>query len=80
MFVCAHVYDVALCGNTVRNVALDLWLVGHHCYIKREVYTHYLNSWAFCKSFRPGCAECAQFSETTLFARMLTKEALVSAW
>jgi len=23
MFTCAHVYDVALCGNTVRNVALD---------------------------------------------------------
>jgi len=51
MFVCAHVYDVALCGNTVRNVALDLWLVGHHCYIKREVYTHYLNSWAFVNPF-----------------------------
>ena len=24
MFMCAHVYDVALCGNTVRNVALGL--------------------------------------------------------
>jgi len=29
MFMCAHVYDVALYGNTVRNVALGLWLVGH---------------------------------------------------
>jgi len=28
MFMCAHVYDVALCGSTVRNVALGLWLVG----------------------------------------------------
>jgi len=26
--MCAHVYDVALCGNT-RNVAVGLWLVGH---------------------------------------------------
>jgi len=24
MYRCAHVYDVALCGNTVRNVALGL--------------------------------------------------------
>jgi len=22
MFICVHVYDVALCGNTLRNVAL----------------------------------------------------------
>jgi len=29
MFMCAHVFDVAFCGNTVRNVALDLWLVDH---------------------------------------------------
>jgi len=29
MFMCVHVYDVVLCGNTVRNVALGLWLVGH---------------------------------------------------
>jgi len=34
MFMCVHVYDVALCGNTVRNVALGLWLVGHPCYIQ----------------------------------------------
>jgi len=27
--MCAHVYDVAFCGNTVRNVALRLWLVGN---------------------------------------------------
>jgi len=35
MFMCAHVYDVALCGNMVRirNVALDLWQVGHPWYI-----------------------------------------------
>jgi len=26
---CAHVYDVALCGNTVRNVVLGPWQVGH---------------------------------------------------
>jgi len=26
-----HVYDMALCGSTVRNVALGLWLVGHPC-------------------------------------------------
>jgi len=31
MFMCAHVYGVALCGNTVKNVALGLWLVGHFC-------------------------------------------------
>ena len=24
MFMCAHMYDVALCGNTVKNVALSL--------------------------------------------------------
>ncbi len=24
MFMCAHVYDVALCGNTIKNVALSL--------------------------------------------------------
>jgi len=30
-FRCTHVYDVALCGNTVRNVDLDLGLVGHPC-------------------------------------------------
>ena len=24
MFMCARVYDVALCGNTIRNVALGL--------------------------------------------------------
>ena len=24
MFMCAHVYDVALCSNTVKNVALGL--------------------------------------------------------
>jgi len=29
MFMCVNVYDVALCRNTVRNVALGLWLVGH---------------------------------------------------
>jgi len=26
--LCGHVYDVALCGSRVRNVDLDLWLVG----------------------------------------------------
>jgi len=32
MFMCAHVHDiVALCGNTARNVAQGLWLVGHPC-------------------------------------------------
>jgi len=32
MFNCAHhVYDVALSGNTVRNVALGLWRVVHPC-------------------------------------------------
>jgi len=31
MLICARVYDVALCGNTMRNVALGLWLVGHPC-------------------------------------------------
>ena len=37
MFMCAHVHDVALCSNTVRNVALCLWLVSHSC------FTVYLN-------------------------------------
>jgi len=23
IFMCDHVYDVALCGNTIRNVTLD---------------------------------------------------------
>jgi len=34
MFMCAHVfvYDVALCGNTIRNVALVLWIFGNPCY------------------------------------------------
>jgi len=27
--MCANVYDVALCDNIVRNVALGLWLDGH---------------------------------------------------
>jgi len=31
MFMCAHVYDVALNGNTVRNVARGLRLAGHSC-------------------------------------------------
>ena len=26
MFMCAHVYDVALCGNTIGNVAIGNWL------------------------------------------------------
>jgi len=29
--MCALVYDVALYCNTVRNVAVGLWLVGHPC-------------------------------------------------
>jgi len=28
MFMYAHEYDVALCGDTIRNVALGLWVVG----------------------------------------------------
>jgi len=39
--------DVALSGNTVRNVALGLWLVGHPCNSK----THRLTSkprWGMC--------------------------------
>ena len=31
IFMCDNVYDVALWGNTVRNVALGLWLVGQPC-------------------------------------------------
>ena len=34
MFMCAHLYDVALCVNTVRNVALGIWLVGHRCFME----------------------------------------------
>jgi len=29
MFMCAQVYNAALCSSTVRNAALGLWLVGH---------------------------------------------------
>lgn len=29
--MCTHVYDVALCSNTEKKVALSLWLVGHPC-------------------------------------------------
>jgi len=29
MFMCAHLHDVAFCVNTVRNLALGLWLAGH---------------------------------------------------
>jgi len=29
MFMCALVCDVAHFGNTVRNVTIGLWLVGH---------------------------------------------------
>ena len=32
MFMCARVYGVALCRNTVRNVAVGLRLVGHPWY------------------------------------------------
>ena len=31
MFMCPHVYDVALCGNTIRNEVLGLWLVDLRC-------------------------------------------------
>ena len=31
MSMCAHVYDVALCGVAVRNVSLGLRLLGHPC-------------------------------------------------
>ena len=29
MFMCTRVYDVAACRNTVRNLALGVWLVSH---------------------------------------------------
>jgi len=29
--MCAHTYDVTLCGDTVRNVAHGLWLVDQPC-------------------------------------------------
>ena len=29
MFMCVHLCDAALCRNTVKNMALGLWLVGH---------------------------------------------------
>jgi len=29
MFMCVHVYGATPVGNTVRNAALGLWLVGH---------------------------------------------------
>jgi len=32
MFMCVHVYDVDLCGNTVKNVGLGLLLFGHPWY------------------------------------------------
>jgi len=39
-----HVYDVALCGNTARNVTFGHWLVGHpcfrSCYLARNEYLH----------------------------------------
>jgi len=39
MFMCTHVYDVTLCGNTIRNVAVGLRLVGHpwHKGLKRYI-------------------------------------------
>ena len=37
MFMCAHVHDVALCGNTIGNVAVGLWLVGRHKELKRYI-------------------------------------------
>jgi len=36
IFMCPHMYDVALCANTVRNLALGLELVGHPCFIKNK--------------------------------------------
>jgi len=36
MFKRVHAYDVALCGNTVRHVVLDVWLVGHPWYIQQN--------------------------------------------
>jgi len=43
MFMCAHVYDVALCGNTVRNVAVGFWLVGHPWYRGLKHHILYLS-------------------------------------
>jgi len=40
-WMCAHVYDAALCGSTVRIVALGLWLVGHTCprkYVENKTF------------------------------------------
>ena len=39
IFMCVHVYDVALCGNTIRYVAVGLWLVGHpwHKWLKHYI-------------------------------------------
>jgi len=47
--MCAHMYDVALCGNTVRNVALGLSLVDHPCigllgHTLRTVYARVSNT------------------------------------
>jgi len=42
--MCAHVDNVALCCNTVRNVALGLWLVGHPCialYSAQQTFTYF---------------------------------------
>ena len=38
IFLYALVYDMALCCNTVRNVALRLKLVGHPCTIQTLVF------------------------------------------
>jgi len=38
--MCAHVHDVALCDNTVRNVALGFWLVGQSLWIKCNSWSH----------------------------------------
>lgn len=39
MFLCANVYDVALYGNTARNVALGLCMVGYLWYIISVTFT-----------------------------------------
>jgi len=47
--MCAHVHDVALCGNTVRNVALGLsdWLVTPVTMYNREICAFIVDSFCF---------------------------------
>jgi len=55
MFMCVFVYDVAHFGNTVRNVTIGLWLVGHPCNRSRSEVSRMTGMFVFVDS-----SKCSQ--------------------